>query len=100
MKSNPTMATGQITRRHMLKAAGVTLALPMLDSFQPRVFDGAEAATLRRMLFICTPLGLHPEFFFPEMAGRDYEATPYLDVIKDFRDDYSVVSGLSHPEVG
>jgi hypothetical protein len=48
------------------------------------------------MVCICTPLGLHPEFFFPEEEGTDYELTPYLEVLKEFREDYTVVSGLSH----
>jgi hypothetical protein len=52
------------------------------------------------MVCICTPLGLHPAFFFPQRAGKDYEPTPYLDVLNDFRDDFTVVSGLSHPDVG
>src|SRR5262249_17091058 len=33
-------------------------------------------------------------------AGKDYPLTPYLDVLKDWRNDFTVVSGLSHPEVG
>ena len=52
------------------------------------------------MVCICTPLGLHPPHFFPEKAGKDYELTPYLEVLKDFRDDFTVISGLSHPDVG
>jgi hypothetical protein len=52
------------------------------------------------MVCICAPLGLHPAHFFPEKAGKDYALTPYLDVLKDFRNDYTVMSGLSHPEVG
>ena len=52
------------------------------------------------MVCICTPLGLHPPFFFPEKAGKDYELSPYLEVFKDFRDDFTVISGLSHPDVG
>jgi hypothetical protein len=52
------------------------------------------------MVCICTPLGLHAPHFFPTKAGRDYEATPYLGVLSDFRDDLTVISGLSHPEVG
>ena len=35
-------------------------------------------------------------YFFPEKAGKDYELTPYLEVLKDFRDDFTVISGLSH----
>ena len=52
------------------------------------------------MVCICTPLGLHPANFFPTEAGKDYASTPYLDVLKDLRDDFSVISGLSHPDVG
>ena len=51
------------------------------------------------MICICTPLGLHPTNFFPEKAGKDYELTPYLDMIKDYRDDFTVLSGVSHPNV-
>ncbi len=87
-------------RRQVLKAAGVTVALPLLDYFQPRAFGAAAAAPIRRLVCICTPLGLHPEFFFPATAGKDYESTPYLDVLKDLRGDFSVISGLSHPDVG
>jgi hypothetical protein len=45
-------------------------------------------------------LGLHPPYFFPEKAGPDYAPSPYLEVLKDYRDDLTVVSGLSHPETG
>lgn len=52
------------------------------------------------MVCICTPLGLHPQYFFPDESGADYALPPYLDVLKDFRDDFSVISGLAHPDVG
>ena len=52
------------------------------------------------MVCICTPLGLHPPHFFPEKAGKDFELSPYLEIVKDFREDFTVVSGLSHPDVG
>jgi len=48
------------------------------------------------MVCICTPLGLHPAFFFPEKAGKDYESTPHHEVLKDLRSDYTIVSGLAH----
>ena len=63
--------------------------------------DGTAAgAAPRRMVCVNTPLGLHPAFFFPETAGRDYKPSPYLEVLKEFRDDFTVISGLSHPDVG
>ena len=82
------------TRRNFVKAAGVSLALPCLDLFADE--PGAAAPPKRRMVCLCMPLGLHAPDFFPVKTGRDYEATPYLDVFKDFRNDYTVVSGLSH----
>lgn len=89
-----------IPRRHFLRAAGVTMALPVLDSLLPRVRGDEKAALPRRMVCICTPLSLHPPFFFPEKSGRDYELTPYLEPLKELRDDFTVVSGLAHPDVG
>lgn len=52
------------------------------------------------MICINTPLGVHPANFFPTTAGRDFALSPYLEVIKEFRDDFTVISGLSHPDVG
>jgi hypothetical protein len=87
-----------LNRRRFLKAAGVTLALPCLDIFSPAW--AADVKPRRRMVCINTPLGIHPPAFFPQKAGKDYESTPYLDVFKDLRDDFTVMSGLSHPNVG
>jgi len=86
--------TRHLSRRTFLQASGVSLALPCLDAFArgPRTPD----ATPRRMVCICTPLGLHPPYFFPEKDGKDYDLTPYLEVLKEFRGDFTVVSGLSH----
>jgi Protein of unknown function (DUF1552) len=87
----------KLNRRTFLRAAGVSLALPWLDALAP----AQNAAPMpRRMVCICTPLSLHPANFFPAQAGRDYTLTPYLDVLRDFRNDFTVVSGLAHPEVG
>ena len=88
-------------RRTFLRATGVVMALPALEALAPRRARGAEASAVpRRMVCINTPLGMHPPFFFPAKSGRDYELSPYLEVLKDFRDDFTVISGLSHPDVG
>lgn len=88
-------------RRRFLRAAGVTLALPLLDAFEPRLRAGETAPPPpMRMVCICTPLSVHPEYFFPSESGKDYQLTPYLEVLREFRNDFSVISGLSHPDVG
>ncbi len=88
-------------RRTFLRGAGVALALPMLDAMLPSSARGhARSLPKRRMICINTPLGLHPPNFFPQTAGAAYESTPYLEVFQELRGDFTVISGLAHPEVG
>jgi hypothetical protein len=87
----------KLERRQFLRAAGVALALPCLDAFSPLRASDAEGEPRRRMVCICMPLGLHAPNFFPEKAGKDYELTPYLELLQDYREDFTVVSGLTHP---
>ncbi len=97
-------AAQRVDRRQILRGAGVALTLPWLEAFAPQSAAAAKSANpgalRRRMVFICAPLGLHPPFFFPEKAGADYASTPYLDFLKDLRQDFTVISGLSHPDTG
>lgn len=50
------------------------------------------------MVTVCTTLGLYGPSFFPEQAGRDYQASEYLKALQDLRDDFTVLSGVSHPD--
>jgi len=83
-------------RRQFLRAAGVSLALPWLDALAQR----PTARPPRRVVCICTPLGLHAPNLFPQRAGRGYPLTSYLEVLREFRDDMTIISGLAHPDVG
>jgi hypothetical protein len=87
-----------IPRRQFLRASGVALGLPLLDAMQP-AFAASQEEVPRRMLAICNNLGFLPEGFFPQQAGRDYAASPYLEQLQDFRRDFTVFSGVSHPDV-
>ena len=51
------------------------------------------------MVAIETNMGILPQFFFPEKAGKDYEPSPYLKRLAAFRNDLTVFSGVSHPGV-
>jgi hypothetical protein len=88
-----------LLRRTFLKAAGVSIGLPLLDAMLP-IGHGAEQKTdamrARRMLLIGRPLGLHAAFLFPEKAGKDYEPTRYLKPLQEHRHDFTVFSGMSH----
>lgn len=86
-------------RRHFLRTTGISLALPWLDKFsQARAASAAQAP--RRMICICAPLGFYPEHFFPKQTGKDYALSTYLDILKDHRDDFTVISGLQHAGMG
>jgi len=87
-----------LNRRAFLRAGGVALALPALD-WMRRGSAAAEAAKPpKRMVFICTSLGLHAPFLIPQESGRVYKPTPYLEIIDQHRERYTVFSGLSHPD--
>lgn len=88
-----------LARRTMLKAAGVSLALPMLDAMQPAFAKADAAEPPKRFVGIMTNMGILPQYFFPEEDGRDYTPSPYLDILKDHRKDLTVFSGVSLPGV-
>ncbi|MGB8166012.1 MAG: DUF1552 domain-containing protein [Chthoniobacteraceae bacterium] len=89
-----------VSRRTFLRASGVALALPLLDAMMPAFSRAAAAAPKpRRMLGVCNNLGLLPDHFFPTATGRDYALSPYLEVLAEHRNDFTVFSGVSHPDV-
>ena len=88
-----------LSRRTFLRAAGATLALPLLDAMRPAFGRAAGAEIPRRLIAVCTNLGLLERHFFPAENGRGYALTPYLETLKDFREQFTVFSGTSHPDV-
>jgi len=102
--SAPVMAP-RYSRRRFLQGAGVAMSLPLLDAMRPRSARAATSAPLgadaapRRMFGICNNLGVRPDLFFPAGAGRDYVASPYLKLLEAHRNHFTVISGVSHPNV-
>ena len=89
----------RFNRRTLLRGAGVAMTLPLLESIAPLRAQSTSTETPRRMICINNTLGLHTPNLFPTQTGRDYELTPYLQAIREFRNDFTVFSGLSHPDV-
>jgi hypothetical protein len=88
-----------ISRRTVLRGAGVSIALPLLSAMAPVTARAQSGAVPRRMFGICNNLGLLPAEFFPANAGRDYTPSAYLKILEDYRDHFTVFSGVSHPNV-
>lgn len=85
-----------LPRRQFLRGAGVLLGLPFFEQSMAR---GASARAPRRMLIISNNLGFLPKPFFPTKAGRDYELTQTLAPLAGVKSEFSVFSGMSHPDV-
>lgn len=88
-----------LSRRALLRGAGVTLGLPLLEAMTPALAAVPEARTARRFVGVSLALGLHNPNLVPEGSGRDYKPSRYLQSIQDLREDFTVVSGSSHPGV-
>lgn len=89
----------KLSRRTMLRAAGVTLGLPVLDAMTPAFATVAPATHAKRFVSVSLALGLHSPNLVPEGAGRNYKSSRYTKVIEDLRNDFTVISGTSHPGV-
>jgi len=89
-----------LPRRSLLKGVGATLALPLLNAMTPAFAREAELPSPQRMVAINVDLGFMADRFFPKEAGRDYELTEYLSELADFRNEFTVFSGLHHPGTG
>ena len=81
----------RLARRTFLKAAGVTMALPLLETMAL-----AAARAPARMVNICATLGLYADSWFPNGAGANYASSEYLGLIDEHRDRYTLFSGLAH----
>lgn len=87
-----------LSRRSFIRGTSVSLALPFLDAMLPRRARGAAALPPKRMVFACASLGIYGPSLYPQETGRDYKATPYLEILKDHRNDFTLFSGVSHPD--
>lgn len=97
--------TRKLNRRHVLRALGASLSLPLLDAMLPSA--QASPSTYRpldkslgahpRMICCYVPNGVNIFEWLPAAAGRDYPLSPSLSVLAEHRQDFTVISGLGHP---
>ena len=88
----------RLSRRTLMRGAGAGIALPLLDCMQPQVSGASEPTPPQRMVVIHLESGLMPQFFFPQPEAGP--TSPYLDLIADHRGQFTVFSGMSHPNLG
>ena len=84
-----------LSRRTVLKGAGASLSLPLLDAMIPAgawAQNAAEAPL--RLGFVFFPHGAVMEQWTPQGSGSDFEVPPILQPAAAFKDKMTIVSGL------
>ena len=84
-----------LSRRTFLRASGVTLALPLLESMVAAQGPSAASAPTR-LAFVFFPHGLTMDKWLPATTGAGFEFTRILKPLEPFREDMLVLSGLAH----
>jgi hypothetical protein len=88
-----------LSRRHFLRAVGMTLALPALESVP---LASAVQKTLgasgkaKRLVCVGANLGLHAPSFFPGETGSNFGVTPLLKPLMRHKEKFTLFSGLDH----
>ena len=87
----------QLSRRGMLRAAGICVGLPWLESLVRLPCRAAEhAATPRRLAYLYIPNGVNVAQWQTAGSGGDYELSPTLAPLAPRRRDITVIHGLNH----
>jgi hypothetical protein len=75
------------------------MSLPLLEAMQPAAFADTSTTPKKRMVAVNIELGLYAPHITPKQTGRNYELTRYLQILENYRNDFTYISGASHPEV-
>jgi hypothetical protein len=90
------MSLLNIGRRSFLKAAGISIALPALESLNRFAAASESKQTPRRMVCVGNEFGMYPGAFWPSKYGRDYELTTLLEPLAPHRRELTLFSHLDH----
>lgn len=97
--------TQPLSRRHVLRAAGAAIALPLLDAMLPHAFGapstfkswGKSDVVKPRMICCYVPNGVNILDWVPTDAGAGYSLSPTLKALEEHRAEFTVMTGLGHP---
>ncbi|MFM2096025.1 MAG: hypothetical protein RIS70_3149 [Planctomycetota bacterium] len=85
-----------LSRRHVLRGVGVSIALPLLDCMRP-LLAAEKTVRPKRSVFIYLPNGVNTQEYQMTTAGMDYQMSKPLQALAKHRDVITPISGLYHP---
>ncbi len=85
-----------VSRRTLLRGAGVAIGLPFLDSMQPAFAGPRTARQARRLAVVYVPNGIIMKDWTPEGTGKDFDFKRILKPLEPFREDVTLITGLSN----
>lgn len=85
-----------LSRRTVLRGAGIALGLPLLDAMIPASTALAQtaAAPKTRLGYVYFPHGAVMHAWVPQQTGRNFTFSPILEPLEGLRDYVTIVSGL------
>jgi len=81
-----------LSRRTVLRGAGYTLSLPLLDAMIPGAYGNAPVQS--NLAYVYFPHGAVMKYWTPEQTGSNFKFSPILQPLEELREYTTVVSGL------
>ncbi len=113
------MKQKSLSRRTVLRGLGACIGLPFLDAMVPTGSGPLGAASISgaytqdsksnfrpwknslgvqpRIIYCYVPNGVNILEWIPKDSGKNYSLSPTLKVLEEFKQDFTVISGMGHP---
>lgn len=87
-----------ISRRALLRGAGATLALPLLEAMLPVRGSEAQAGTtaIKRFVAVYFPHGANPDQFWPTGSLTSFTLKEMMASLEPFKQDLSILRGFAN----
>lgn len=83
-----------ISRRTLLRGTGAALALPWMETMAKAADSTSLVEPPLRTAFLFMPNGVRPDYWTPAGDGEDYEITPHLKPVAEFKNDFLLIENL------
>lgn len=100
------MKQNLLPRRTFLRGLGACVSLPLLEAMLPSALRaapskfvplGASIAANPRSIFCYVPNGVNIFDWVPKESGKGYALSSTLAPLQDLRSEFSILTGLGHP---